>query len=282
MQTEQAWTEVISARSNLFDLKLRQVWQYRDLIRVFVRRDFVSVYKQTVLGPLWHFLSPIFGAFINVLLFNSIAGLSTEGAPPILFQLLSFSLWGYFTHCFSGASSTFQANAAIFSKVYFPRLTVPIAHAISALFQLGIRLVILAVLWVHFFRQGAVEFFFGALVWFPLLLLLISVMGLSLGIIASSLTVKYKDMQNFISYGINFLMYISAVVYPLSALPEEYRFFAAYNPLVPLMEGARYAILGIGSFAVEDLLWSVAFTLVVFFPAVLIFNYTERTFIDKV
>lgn len=276
------WTEVISAQTNLLDLKLNEVWQYRDLIRIFVRRDFVSAYKQTVLGPVWHFVTPIFGGLINVVLFNSIAGIPTDGAPPILFQMLSLAIWNYFTQCFNGASNTFRANAGIFSKVYFPRLTVPISRSISALFQLGIRFIVIIGLWVYFFNKGALELPGLDLLWFPVLLLMLSVLGISLGVIASSLTVKYKDMSNFIGYAMQFLMYVSAVVYPISIIPANYRFLVDYNPLVPVLEAFRNIILNVGTFDTVGLLTAAGVTLAVFFPSVIIFNYTERTFIDKV
>lgn len=276
------WTEVISAQTNLFDLKLREVWQYRDLIKVFVRRDFVSAYKQTVMGPVWHFITPIFGALINVVLFNNIAGISTDGAPPMLFHMLSLAMWNYFTQCFNGASNTFRANAGVFSKVYFPRLTVPISRSISALFQLGIRFIVVIGLWFYFFSKGVLEVPDSSILLFFPLLLLLSVLGISLGVIASSLTVKYKDVNTFIGYGMQFLMYISAVVYPISIIPKDYQFLVEYNPLVPVMEAFRYMILNVGTLDVSGLVMAALATFVVFFPSVILFNYTERTFIDKV
>ncbi len=282
MQQKEEWTEVITAKSNLLDLKLREIWNYRDLIIIFVRRNFVAGYKQTILGPLWQFIGPIMGAIINVTLFNNIAGISTEGTPPILFQMLSVSLWSYFLGCFSGTANVFKGNAGIFSKVYFPRLTVPISTSISGLIGLGIRFIIFICMWVYFYFQGEVSFQGIQFLWLFVLLCMLALLGMSLGVVAASITLKYKDFNSFVSYGMQFLFYLSAVVYPVSTLPDNYRFLSEYNPIVPILEAGRNVILGVGTFDPIALLFSALFIVVFSIPALMIFNYTERTFIDKV
>lgn len=281
-QMEEEWTEVITAKTNLFDLKLREIWQYRDLVAIFVRRDFVAGFKQTILGPIWMFIGPLMGGIINVIIFNSIANISTDGAPPILFQMLSIAVWQYFLNCFNGAAGTFRSNAGIFSKVYFPRLTVPIASSVSAIFSLGIRFILIGGLWIYFATQGAVTFQGIKLLLLPVLLLILAVLGISLGIVAAAITLKYKDINNFVAYGTQFLLYLSAVVYPISVLPENFQFLADYNPLVPIFESARNIVLGTGILDLQGVGVAAVITLVFAVPAIMIFNYTERTFVDKV
>lgn len=281
-QEKEEWTEIISAKTNLLDLKLGELWQYRDLIAIFVRRDFVAGFKQTVLGPAWMFIGPLMGGLINMTIFNSIANISTDGAPPILFQMLSIAVWQYFLNCFNGAAGTFRSNAGIFSKVYFPRLTVPIASSISALFGLGIRFILIGGLWIYFATQGIVAFQGVKLLLLPLLLFILAVLGIGLGIVAAAITLKYKDMNNFVSYGTQFLLYLSAVVYPISVLPEDFRFLADYNPLVPVFESARNVVLGTGILDLQGVGVAAIITFIFAIPALMIFNYTERTFVDKV
>lgn len=282
-EKKEIWTEVITAKSNLLDLKLGELWQYRDLIKVFVRRDFVAQFKQTVLGPAWMIISPVIGAFINATIFNNIANISTNGAPPILFQMLSLAVWSYFISCFNGAKSVFTANANVFSKVYFPRLTVPVSSSISALLGLFIRFFLIIAFCIYFyFKDGTLFFQNIQIIYLPFLLLILAVLGISMGIFAASITLKYKDVENFITYGVQFLLYTSAVVYPISVLPENFYFLADYNPLVPIFEACRNIVLGVGEFNLSKIIYSALVTLCVCFPALMVFNYTERTFVDKV
>ncbi len=278
---KETWTEVIQPKKSVFQLNLSEIWNYRDLIWIFVRRDIVSVYKQTVLGPLWFFLGPIFTVFTFVFVFNQIAKISTDNIPAPLFYLAGTTLWNYFQACITGTSSTFISNANIFGKVYFPRLVSPISMVISNLLKFGIQLLMFLCFWFYYLAQGTIHpNAYIALL--PLLVLLMGGMALGVGIIISSLTTKYRDLSYFIGFGITLIMYATPVIYPVSAIPEMYKPFVIYNPIAPIIETFRYGFTGSGYFSWNGLIYSSVFTIVVLLIGMVLFNKIERTFMDTV
>jgi lipopolysaccharide transport system permease protein len=281
--TDNYWTEEIIPTGSLFDLKLREVWKYRDLIYLFVKRDFVAQYKQTVLGPTWHFIVPFVTTVLYVIVFGNIMSVSTDGIHPFLFYLTSTLSWSFFSKCLQGTAITFSANQHIFGKVYFPRLVTPIATIISALLNFGISLILLLGSVAYFYLFTDEKIFLST--WFfalPLLLFISGLLALGLGIIISSLTTKYRDLTVFIGFGIQLLMFFSAVLYPLSQIPAEYAWAAKYNPLVPLMEAFRMAFLGVGNVNFIDVIYTGILSVVLFIIGIILFNRTERTFMDTV
>jgi lipopolysaccharide transport system permease protein len=278
---EEKWTKVIEPKGNWLDLKLKEVWDYRDLIIIFVRRDIVSIYKQTILGPLWFFLGPLFTVATFTLVFQNIANISTDGVPAPIFYLAGTTLWNYFSACFGGSSSVFLANAGIFGKVYFPRLVAPISQIIANLLKFFIQLLMFAVFWLYYFFRGEISINEYALL-LPLLLLIMALMALGVGIIISSLTTKYRDLTYFIGFGLTLLMYATPIIYPASSIPESYQPYLKFNPLSPIIETFRFGFTGGGTFTWEGILFSTAFTIVVLFFGIVLFNKTERTFMDTV
>ncbi len=277
-----SWTEIISPKRSLFDVNLKEVWRYRDLIALFVRRDFVAQYKQTILGPLWLFLGPLFTVFSFTFVFSHIAQIPTDGIPGPLFYLAGTTLWSYFQSCFTGTANTFVSNAAIFGKVYFPRLVSPISVVISSLFKFFLQMAMFMVFWVYYANKGMASMNIYALL-FPLLVLLMACIGLGLGIILSSLTTKYRDLNYFISFGVSLLMYITPVIYPMSEIPERYKAFLYLNPLAPVIETFRLGFTGgTGEVPLMGLLYSTVFASIALMVGILIFNRTEKTFMDTV
>lgn len=283
-ENSQAWTEVISSETNLWDLKLGEVWRYRDLIRLFVWRDFISSYKQTILGPFWLILNPILSSIIYTIMFGILANINMEGVPAFLFQLGSTACWGFIIRCFTVTQGTFTNNAGIFSKVYFPRLAVPIAGIFSNLIQFFILLLcyVIAFVFYKLYFNDPVTMNLNGILLMPILLIISALLGLGLGAIAAAFTTKYRDFGVFLGYGLSLLMYASAVVYPLSFVPEKYRTYMEYNPIVHLMEAFRYVLLNIGSINIAALSYSTLFALVVFAIGLMLFNRTERDFVDTV
>ncbi|MCU0393534.1 MAG: ABC transporter permease [Thermoflexibacter sp.] len=282
-EQQEQWTEVITGQHNWLNLKLKEVWKYRDLVRLFVWRDFVAAYKQTLLGPLWHFINPLMSTLIYTIIFGVIANIEMGGVPPFLFQLASVTFWGYFARCFSVTQITFLGNANIFGKVYFPRLTVPIAGIISSLIQLGIMLVIFFIAWIYYKYTGSkIHIAWEGVLILPILLIISSILGMGMGAIVAALTTKYRDLNLFVSYGISLLMYASAVVYPIAAIPEAYKVYVVINPIVYLMEGFRYAFLGYGILDTWGILYSAGVAVFVFLLGLIAFNITEKDFIDTV
>lgn len=280
---QEYWTEIIRPETPWWNLKLGELYRYRDLVRIFVWRDFVAAYKQTLLGPLWHFINPFASTIINTIVFGAIAQIPMEGVPPFLFQFTSTMIWSYFVRCFGAAQNTFLGNAGIFSKVYFPRLAVPVSGAISALLQFGILFIfyLLCMGW-YSWRGEEVSIDLSMLVFFPVAMLCLALSGMGLGAIVAALTTKYRDLNLFVGYGLSLLMYSSAVVYPLSALPESIKQYAWFNPLIPIMELGRSGLLGIGNPSVSSVLISLGLSALLFLLGVAMFNRAERTFIDSV
>lgn len=276
------WDLIITPRRKWYDLQLRDVWRYRDLIMLFVRRDFVSRYKQTLLGPLWLIIQPIFTSLIFTVVFGQIAKLPTDGLPQILFYLSGTVLWHYFSNCLTGTSNTFVSNAGIFGKVYFPRLVTPISIVISNLITLSIQFSMFMGFFVYFYLRGSdIRLTLWALA-LPLLILLMAGLGLGFGIIVSSLTTKYRDLTYLVGFGVSLWMYVTPIIYPVSSIPEQFRWIADINPITPIVETFRAGFLGAGDASWMRLGYSAIFMLAVLFIGVVIFNRVEKTFIDTV
>jgi len=276
------WDLVIRPKRHLLDINLKEIWAYRDLVMLFVRRDFVAKYKQTILGPLWFIINPVISTMMYTLVFAGIARISTEGMPPQLFYLSGIVAWSYFAACLNGTSSTFLTNAGIFGKVYFPRLVSPISVIISSMVQLGIQLVLLVVFMIYYTLSGYHILLNSHILFIPLLIINLALLGLGFGIIFSALTTKYRDLSNFLVFGVQLWMYITPIIYPASSVPEKYRIFVYLNPVAPLVEAFKYGVIGAGEFSPGRLLYSVIFTLILLFIGVIMFNRTEQNFMDTV
>ncbi len=277
------WTEIISPKRSILDINLKELWRYRDLIMLFVRRDFVSQYKQTILGPIWLFIQPLFTTLTFFFVFNQIAKIPTDNIDPILFYLSGITLWNYFSDCFNKTSNTFVANAGIFGKVYFPRLATPISIVISNLIKLGIQVLLFLAIMVYqiFTKDIQVNVNMHILI-LPYLILLMAVMGLGLGIIFSALTTKYRDLSFLLTFGIQLLMYATPIIYPLSYTGGKLHTIISMNPLTPIMESFRYAFFSIGSFDWSGLAYTSIFSFGVLFLGIIIFNQVEKSFMDTV
>ena len=281
--TKDSWTEVIEPKTSLFDWRLKEVWNYRDLLRMFVRRDFVTNYKQTILGPLWFFIQPIFTAITFTIVFGNFAGISTDGQPRIVFYMAGLTLWNYFSECFNNASSVFTKNANIFGKVYFPRLIMPLTIVVSNLIKFGIQFLLFLCIYFYFIWNGSDTIQPNVFILLtPFLLFLMAGISLGAGMIFSSLTTKYKDLTFLLTFGIQLLMYATPVIYPLASIPEKYKFYVLLNPLTSVIETFRYAYLGTGTFSWFDLGYSAIFMLVLLLLGIMIFNRVERSFMDTV
>ena len=281
-EDKQIWTEEIKAESSLFAINFREIWHYRDLLLMLVKRDFITFYKQTILGPLWFIVQPLLTTAIFIILFGNIAKLSTDGIPQLAFYLSGITIWNYFSESLTKTSSVFTANASIFGKVYFPRLIMPLSIVVSSLMKFAVQfgLFILVVLYFTFIKHSIQPNWWILIT--PLLILLMALFALGIGMIFSSLTTKYKDLTFLISFGIQLFMYITPVVYPSSALPEKFQFLGKINPLSSIFECFRYAYLGTGSFTVQDLIISTVTILILFFLGIVIFNKVEKSFMDTV
>ena len=279
------WLFEITPKNKFFSLNLKEVWQYRDLLFLFVKRDVVTVYKQTVLGPLWYLIQPLFTSITFTIIFNTVAGIETGTVPPFLFNLAGITVWNYFTACLNGTSNTFASNAGIFGKVYFPRLIVPLSVVVSNLLKFGIQFFIFVVFYLYFYYNGAAVHINSLVLFFPFLVLMMGVLGLALGMIISSLVTKYRDFSYLIGFGVQLLMYLSAVVYPMALIQQkmpEYAWLVEYNPLAYIIETTRYLLLDVGQISITGLLYTFILIILLFFTGLLIFNRTERNFIDTV
>ena len=277
----------ISAKHKWLDLKLREVWQYKDLIWLFTKRSFVVTYKQTILGPAWLFINPVITSFIYAFVFGGIAGMGTDNVPPLLFYLTSTAIWTFFSTCLTNNASTFTANAGVFGKVYFPRLTIPISNVLSSVIRFIIQFLLVIIILLFFVIIGEVKPIWWAFSLIPLVLIHLGLMGMGLGVIISSLTTKYRDLSVLVGFGVSLWMYASPIVYPLSQLDQRYgniilRNIVLLNPITSPVEVFRYAVLGKGTIEPVSLIVSWSFTLVVVFLGIMIFNKVERTFMDTV
>ncbi len=281
-QTQQTWTMTIRPGRGALEIPVKEIWAYRDLLLLLVRRDFVAMYKQTILGPLWFIIQPVLMTIVFTLIFGKIANISTDGLPQFLFYLAGITCWNYFAESLTKTSETFTQNATIFGKVYFPRIIVPLSIIISSLIKLGVQFAL------FLFFVGYYWLYIGniqpniVVLMFPILVILMGGIGLGTGMIISSLTTKYRDLRFLLTFAVQLLMYATPVIYPLSTLPEKYRIYIIANPITPIIETFRYGFLGEGSFDPIHLLYSFGFMVVVLSFAMVIFNQVEKNFMDTV
>lgn len=279
------WLYTISPKRSVINLNFKEIWQYRDLLTLFVKRDVITAYKQTVLGPLWYLIQPLFTSITFTIIFNNLAGIDTGTVPPFLFNLAGITIWNYFTSCLTGTSNTFGANASIFGKVYFPRIITPLSLVISNLLKFGIQLLIFIVFYLYFYFQGAAISLNGFILLFPVVVVLMGTLGLGFGMIISSMVTKYRDLNYLVGFGVQLLMYISAVVYPMVLVEQkmpDFVWLVKYNPLAYIIETTRYMMLNVGALPYWGLVYTFIITVAVFFMGLLLFNKTEKSFIDTV
>jgi lipopolysaccharide transport system permease protein len=281
-QQSEAWDLVIKGHTSLFDVKYKDLWHYRDLLGMFVKRDFVSFYKQTILGPLWFFIQPILTTIVFTFVFGKLAGISTDGLPQYLFYLSGITAWNYFSDCLTKTSTVFRDNANVFGKVYFPRLIMPLSIVVSNLVRFGVQLLLLVIMMLYFSYQGANFNVTNAIFFFPILIVLMAFLGLGTGLIITAVTTKYKDLTFLVTFGVQLLMYGTTVIYPLSAAPLDYKKYIELNPMTGIIEAFRYAFLGKGEFTIWSIGYSTLFTIVVLFFGIIIFNKTEKNFVDTI
>lgn len=282
MNNQQTWTEEIKSQNTLFSINFKEVWHYRDLLLMLVKRDYVTFYKQTILGPIWFFVQPLMTTVVYLVLFGQIAKLSTDGAPQIAFYLAGITIWNYFSEALTKTSTVFKDNANLFGKVYFPRLIMPLAIVCSGLMKFAIQfgLFIAVVLYFTFINPKIHPNLWVLIT--PFLVLLMATFALGLGMIFSSLTTKYKDLVFLLSFGIQLFMYATPVVYPTSAIPTKFAWLLHINPLTGIFECFRYAYLGTGTFQPMDLLISTLLIGILFFIGIVIYNKVEKSFMDTV
>ena len=281
-ETDIHWTEVIEPRRNLFAFGFTELWHYRDLLVMFVRRDFVSFYKQTILGPLWFFIQPVFTTLVFSFIFGKLAGISTDGLPQYLFYLAGITSWNYFADCLTKTSTVFKDNANLFGKVYFPRLIMPLSIVTSNLVRFGVQFILFVIMMIYFAINGADFHITWVVALFPILILVMALLGLGLGLLITAMTTKYRDLAFLVQFGVQLMMYATTVIYPLSAAPEKYRKLIELDPMTGIIEAFRYAFLGKGYFTVWSLGYSVIVSIVVLFLGILVFNKTERSFVDTI
>jgi lipopolysaccharide transport system permease protein len=289
-----SWETEIIPDAPLLNLNLKEIWKYRDLLILFVKRDVVTLYKQTILGPLWYLLQPLLTSIIFTIIFNGIADIKIgKGVEPFLFNLAGITIWNYFSECFKNTSDTFKKNENIFNKVYFPRVIMPMATILSNLVKFGIQICIFLAFYVYFSVSGSAGVMNKYVLLFPVLVLVMGLLGLGLGMIISSLTTKYRDLTFLVSFGIQLLMYVSAVMYPIevaveklsSKLPEYAHFITPLiekNPLAHVVESFRYMFFSQGTFSIYSIVYTLLMALVIFCIGLLIFNKTEKSFVDTI
>lgn len=279
---EEDWDLIIEPQNNLFDLKLKEVWRYRDLLILFVRRDIVSFYKQTILGPVWFFIQPVFTTLVFMFIFGNLAGLSTDGLPQPLFYLAGITSWNYFADCLNKTSTVFRDNSAIFGKVYFPRIVMPLSIVISNLLRFGIQMLLFLTVLLYYVFTGltiAVDFH---LLLFPVFILAMAMQGLGLGMIVSALTTKYRDLAFLLTFGVQLLMYATTVIYPLSSLSGKLYYLVALNPMTFVIEGIRKSLLGVGMLDGYTFAYTLISSSLILLFGLLIFNKVEKDFVDTI
>ena len=279
---DKSWDIEIQPRSKRFSLNIKEIWKYRDLLQMYVKRDITTMYKQTILGPLWFIIQPLFTTITFMFIFGNIAKISTDGLPQILFYLCGIMGWNYFAECLGRTSSTFMSNAGVFSKVYFPRLVVPISSTISTLIKLGIQLLLFLAIYLYYYLNGANIQPNIYILLFPLLVIMLAGLALGFGIIISALTTKYRDLALFFGFVTQLWMYATPIIYPLSAMPPKYMWLIELNPLTSIMEAMRFGFMGAGTFSWWSLSYSFAFTVVIVIVGAGMFNKVERSFVDVV
>lgn len=279
---QEDWDLEIRPKSKLFSFPVREVWRYRDLLNMFVRRDIVTMYKQTILGPLWFFIQPILTTVVYIVVFGGIAGISTGGVPKILFYSAGIVTWNYFSESFTNTSKTFIENSSLFGKVYFPRILVPISKVISGLLKFLVQFMFFLVVLLYHLHIGTEIHPNRFMLFVPVLVLIIAGLGMGFGIIFTSLTTKYRDLVFLIQFGIQLMMYATPVIYPLSSIPEEYKIYILANPVTHLLEAFRFAFLGAGTWSWGGVVYAAVFASILLFSGTLIFNKVEKTFMDSV
>lgn len=275
---------IIRPKRHAFDINFKEIWQYRDLLRMFVKRDVITVYKQTILGPIWFIVQPILTTLIYIVVFGNIAQISTDGTPMALFYLSGIVIWNYFAESFNQTSDTFTQNAAIFGKVYFPRLIMPLSKVVSGLIKFFIQLAFFLIVYAYYLVSdpGIVQANW-TLALIPLYVVIMSMMGMGLGILFTSMTTKYRDLKFLITFGVQLLMYATPVIYPMSTIPEgKLKTLIQLNPLSPIVESFKYSFLGAGHFSYSALAYSAGFAIVTLIIGIIVFHKTERNFIDTV
>ncbi|WP_320917511.1 ABC transporter permease [Enterocloster bolteae] len=276
------WTTIIKSKSGWFDINFKELFKYKDLILLFVKRNYITRYKQTILGPLWLILNPLITVILYSVVFGNIAGLSTEGSPQLVFYMASNSIWSYFALCLTQTSNTFSGNAAILGKVYFPRLTMPISAVLTGLLDLGIQTLMLLITLSVYALQGIQINISKSVVMIPFLIIQVALLGLGVGIIISSLTTKYRDLVIVVTFGVQLWMYASPVVYSVSQIPPRYMNIYMLNPMAPIITCWRHAFIGTGEFPVAYWMISWCITLFLLIIGVVLFNKIEKTFMDTV
>lgn len=277
-----AWTKIIEPRHRLLEINWKEIWQYRDLIYLLVKRDFTAQYKQTILGPLWFLVQPLLSSVTFTIIFGGIAKLSTDSIPPFLFYMSGVVAWSYFSDCLTKSAGTFTTNAGIFSKVYFPRLSVPIANAITNLVTFAIQFGLFLIIWLFLLVKGAPIHPSSAVLLVPFLLLQMALLGIGFGCFISSFTTRYKDFALLVGFGVQLWMYASCVFYPLSSVPEKWRWAMVLNPMVPIVESFRLAFLGAGTVELWQLAIGAVMSAAIFLIGVMVFRHAERTFSDTI
>ncbi len=282
---EKDWDIIITNHNRLLNLDLQEVWRYRDLLRMYVKRDIITFYKQTILGPLWFLIQPLLTTIMFMFVFGGIAGISTDGIPQAVFYLGGLVCWNYFQDCLSKCSDTFNANQAIFGKVYFPRLVVPLSIVISNLIKMGIQFLLFLAVYIYYFASGVNFHINATILLVPFLIIMLGCLGLGFGMIISSMTTKYRDLRFLISFGVQLWMYITPVIYPLSVMKDtypKYIWVLVANPLTAIIETFKYAFTGVGIFDWLYLGYSFIFTVIVLIMSVIIFNKVQRNFMDVI
>lgn len=277
----QQWTTIIQPKNKLVDLRLKELWQYRDLIVMFVKRDFKTMYKQTILGPLWIIINPILTTLMQVFIFGNLANLSTDGMPHIVFYMAGNTIWLYFSSCLNNTANTFIRNANVFGKVYFPRLVTPISIVISGLISFAVQFGIFLIFVVWFWVKGIIAPNITVIL-LPVYILMLAMLSMGCGVIISALTTKYRDLSILVTFGIQLWMYGSAIIFPISSIPEKWETLLMLNPIVPIVEAFRYAFTGKGVFSVHYLGIGMIITLILLLIGCVMFNKVERTFMDTV
>ncbi len=280
---QEEWDLLIQPKVSWLDVNLKDVWQYRDLLFLFVKRDFVAQYKQTLLGPIWHLVQPVLTTIMFFLLFSKIANINTDGIEPILFYMSGITIWNYFSACFTNTSNTFVANAGIFGKVYFPRLVIPLSIVISNIVRFGIQFLLLLAVMIYYHYNGFPIVFGFSWLLIPVIMIIMAGIGLGLGIIISSLTTKYRDLTVLISFGVQLLMYATPIAYPLSFIKRQsFSWIAEINPLTGVTEAFKFALFQRAPLDMPSLWYSVIFMVVVLFLGLVLFNRVEKSFMDTV
>jgi len=282
---QKEWDIIIQPNSKLFNLNLKEVWRYRDLLSMYVKRDIVTLYKQTILGPIWYLIQPLFTTIMFMFVFGGIAGISTDGLPQPLFYMAGILCWNYFSECLSRCSDTFNENQDVFGKVYFPRLVVPLSIATSSMLKMAIQFGLFVVIYFFYLFQGYSPQFTWFILLFPILIIMLAGLGLGFGLLISSMTTKYRDLKFLVSFGVQLWMYITPVIYPLSILKENYPQYVwaiVINPLTAIIETFKLGFLGQGTFSWTYFMYSVLFTIFILIWGIITFNKVQRNFMDTI